>query len=289
MDAPARQNISPLALIGKATGLARDITFRFSKCYGVDLRRLRLALGNTPRFVRDYKTYMSRLRAASPASRQSFSPRKRFLYPCLGDYDDTPGALGVYFHQDLWAARKVYARRPERHVDIGSRIDGFIAHLLVFMNVSVVDVREMKSPVPGLDFVRADATTMVLFENDSVDSLSSLHAAEHFGLGRYGDPVDPDACFDFMRNLQRVLAVGGRLLFSVPIGEERVFFNAHRVFSPITVLKTFHELSLVSFSAVTRENESIEDAAPEAWLEKRYKVGLFEFTKETPQPVSGGC
>ena len=110
--------------------------------------------------------------------------------------------------------------------------------------------------------------------------MSSLHAAEHFGLGRYGDPVDPDACFDFMRSLQRVLAVDGRLLFSVPIGQERVFFNAHRIFSPTTVLAVFDKLSLVSFSAVTREDKLIEDATPGAWIEARYKVGLFEFTKQ---------
>lgn len=268
----------------KIVRFALDSVVRLLKCYGVDLRRLRRGLWNTPRFLRDYRAYTSRLRAASPSARQGFTPRKRFLYPLLGDYDDTAGALGGYFHQDLWAARKIYSRRPERHMDIGSRIDGFIAHLLVFMDVSVVDVRAMTSTVPGLDFVRADATSMDLFENDGVASLSSLHAAEHFGLGRYGDPVDPDACFDFMRSLQRVLAVDGRLLFSVPIGEERVFFNAHRIFSPMTVLKTFDRLSLVSFSAVTRQDVLVEDASPEAWLKDRYKVGLFEFTKQAAQP-----
>ncbi len=164
-------------------------------------------------------------------------------------------------------------------VTTDSPVDGFVAHLLVFMDVSVVDLRAMSSPVLRLDFIRADATSMDMFETGSVDSLSSLHAAEHFGLGRYGDTVDPDACFVFMRNLERILGVGGRLWFSVPIGEDRVFFNAHRVFSPMTILEAFDGLSLVSFSAVTRQNSLAEDVRPESYLENGYKVGLFEFTK----------
>jgi hypothetical protein len=45
----------------------------------------------------------------------------------------------------------------------------------------------------------------------------------------------------------RVLAPGGRLYFSVPIGRVRVVFNAHRVFSPRTVLASFPSLRVVSF------------------------------------------
>src|SRR5258708_35341646 len=47
------------------------------------------------------------------------------------------------FHQDLWAARMVFEQRPSRHVDVGSRIDGFVAHVLPFMLVTVVDIRPL--------------------------------------------------------------------------------------------------------------------------------------------------
>ena len=268
-------------MVSKAFHLARSLARMFLKAYGIDFKQCLRGLRNTPRYVRDYRSYRRRL-AESPEARKHFPLQRRRVYPALSDFEDAAGALGVYFHQDLWAARNVFAQQPDSHVDIGSRIDGFVGHLLVFMDVSIVDVRAMPSSVDGLSFVQADATRMEQFETDSIDSLSSLHAAEHFGLGRYGDPVDPDACFVYMRALQRVLAVGGRLLFSVPIGPEGVHFNAHRVFAPQTVIDTFDRLSLVSFSAVQDRDRLIEGADPERYLAERYKVGLFEFTKVLP-------
>ncbi len=58
-------------------------------------------------------------------------------------------AGGHYFHQDLWAAKKIFKRRPMTHVDIGSRVDGFVAHLLVFMPVTAVDIRYLDSNIEG--------------------------------------------------------------------------------------------------------------------------------------------
>src|SRR5258708_12219402 len=96
---------------------------------------------------------------------------------------------------------------------------------------------------------------------------SSLHAGEHFGLGRYSDPVDLAACFEFMDALQRVLKPGGTLYFSVPVGRERLEFNAHRVFGPQTIIDCFSKLQLVSFSYVGEggplsENDNAEMPTP---------------------------
>ena len=46
---------------------------------------------------------------------------------------------------------------------------------------------------------------------DYCDSVSCLHALEHFGLGRYGDPVDPDGHLKGFRNLRRIVQ-GGHVL-----------------------------------------------------------------------------
>jgi len=110
-------------------------------------------------------------------------------------------------------------------------------------------------------------------------SLSSLHAAEHFGLGRYSDPVNPLACFDFMHALQRVLAPGGRLYFSVPVGRQRVEFNAHRIFAPQTIIDSFPKLHLISFSFVGDDGCLYLDAELAAAESCDYGCGLFEFTK----------
>jgi len=41
-------------------------------------------------------------------------------------------ASGHYFHQDLLVAGKIFKNNPIKHVDIGSRMDGFIAHVASF-------------------------------------------------------------------------------------------------------------------------------------------------------------
>ena len=118
----------------------------------------------------------------------SFRFRLADAFPILSDKIDSAGsAEGHYFHQDLWAAKKIFARRPADHIDIGSRVDGFVAHLLVFMPVTVVDIRPMESKLSGLTFLQDDATELGQLESDSADSISSLHAAEHFGLA--GIPI----------------------------------------------------------------------------------------------------
>jgi hypothetical protein len=238
---------------------------------------LRNSLRNLPAYLRDLSAY----RKANTAP--SFSPRSADLFPILTDMTDSAGnARGHYFHQDLWAARKIFARRPTQHLDIGSRIDGFVAHLLAFMPVTIVDIRPMASDIPGLTFFQDDASELRNLPSASVDSLSTLHAAEHFGLGRYTDPIDPQACFKFMAALQRVLAPGGRLYFSVPVGRQRVEFNAHRVFDPQTILQAFAELELVSFSYVGDDENLHQDSSPQAMPPSEYACGLFEFTRKSP-------
>ena len=242
---------------------------------GFDARLFVRNMRGLPAFILDLKRY-SRMNASNNTFRVTF----RDMYPILHDREAGAGTIGGhYFHQDLWAAKKVFSRHPHRHVDIGSRIDGFVAHVLVFVPVTLVDIRPVESTLNGLTFIQDDATDLCTLEDNSVDSLSSLHAAEHFGLGRYSDPVDPNACFRFMQSLQRVLCPHGRLYFSVPIGRERVEFNAHRVFAIKTILDTFQKLQLVSFSLVGDDGQIYENMDPASAPDSDYACGLFEFTK----------
>ena len=51
----------------------------------------------------------------------------------------------MYFIQDIWAAQRIYKKKPNEHIDIGSRVDGFVSHLMVFMKVKVIDIRPLSS------------------------------------------------------------------------------------------------------------------------------------------------
>lgn len=243
---------------------------------GIDLSRISASVRGGRQFCADFTAYR---RTAIMAGALPITLSD--LYIALSDRFDVAGrANGGYFFQDLWAARKIFAKRPARHVDIGSSIDGFIGHLLVFMErVEVVDIRPLPSTIPQLAFVQDDATILRRYPDDSLESVSTLHAAEHFGLGRYGDPVDPEAHLKFMRALTRVLKPGGRLYFSVPTGRERLEFNAHRVLAPATVLQAFRDLELVSFALVKDDQYLYENATIEEAALQSYGCGLYEFTK----------
>jgi len=228
-----------------------------------------------PRFLREARTY----REAS-LQNGSFGFAWGEIQPMLSDYAEAAGSAGGhYFHQDLWAARRVHARAPGQHVDIGSRIDGFVSHVLTFMPVTVVDIRPLESVVEGLTFVRGDVCNLSSFPSNSLESLSSLHAIEHIGLGRYGDPILPDGWRTALVECARVVAPGGRFYLGTPVGRERLNFNSGRVFDPRTIIDAIGNLRLESFAAVDDTGRLIEPANPAILATADYGCGLFEFSK----------
>lgn len=215
--------------------------------------------------------------------RENFKIYEKYMWPIIGEKCIENGAMGNYFWQDLWAAKKIIKSRVKEHYDIGSRVDGFIAHLLAAdIRVNVIDIRPFPSQVDNLYTIVDDATMLEQFEDDSVSSMSALCSLEHFGLGRYGDPIDPEACFKCFDNMQKKLKKGGRLYISLPIGKERVEFNAHRVFYASTVEECFKNLKLEEFSCTAEGRIEYHvdihkyDNDPH---NGEYRYGLFYFVK----------
>jgi SAM-dependent methyltransferase len=156
---------------------------------------------------------------------------------------------------------------------VGSSVAGFIAHLLSFREVEFVDLRPLKTNVTGLNFVEGDLIKLP-YEDKSLESLSTLHVVEHVGLGRYGDTVDPDGWLKACKELQRILRPGGVLYFSVPIGTQRLEFDAHRVFDPMTIVNAFDELQLLDFSYVDDRGDYVPVGDP-VRFQGRLCCGLF--------------
>ncbi|MFO0626018.1 MAG: DUF268 domain-containing protein [Polyangiales bacterium] len=56
-----------------------------------------------------------------------------------------------------------------------------------------------------------------------------ISSLEHAGLGRDGDPVDPEADLAAMARLARLLGPDGRLGFAMPVGAGAMVWNAQRI------------------------------------------------------------
>lgn len=210
----------------------------------VDFRRsaarISSATGLNPlqfyRFLRGIPHYLSdrrKFRKLWDESSSKFEFEFRDGVSFSADRFESAGATrGHYFIQDLYVAQRIFQSNPARHVDVGSRIDGFVAHVAAFRSLDVLDVRPLQSPSENIHFHQVDLMDLDPNWISCTDSLSCLHALEHFGLGRYGDPLDPDGWQTGLLSLFNMLASGGTLYLSVPTGRtQRVEFNAQRVFS----------------------------------------------------------
>jgi len=65
-------------------------------------------------------------------------------------------------------------------------------------------------------------------EATSFDIALSVSSFDHDGLGRYGDPLDPDGDLKAMKKVYSLLKPGGLLFLTVPVGPDVVVFNLHR-------------------------------------------------------------
>lgn len=222
---------------------------------------------------------------------QFFRMRKQFLamngdapfaelHPRL--FDATPATQsggGHYFYQDVWALRKLAELEPDVHCDVGSRLDGFVGQATAICPVVCYDIRRPSFQLPQLEFRLGSILDLPAADN-SIRSLSCLHVAEHIGLGRYGDEIDPEGTEKACRELMRVVAPGGQLLFSVPVGRERVCFNAERIWHPEKPLEVLGDLRLVEFKAVSDSGEFLENVRPDDLASADYSCGLYCFTKD---------
>jgi len=221
------------------------------------------------RYLRDWMSYR----------RLPNAERLRIVdsHPEIHDRTATTHIDSHYFYANAWAMRRI-ANRPSLHVDIASH------HMLVGLMAAVVpvvfvDYRPLRAPLHSLHSLAANALQLP-FADSSVTSVSCIHAAEHIGLGRYGDPLDVQGTQKGCKELSRILSPGGFLVFALPVGRHRTCFNAHRVHDPTVIRDYFGDLRLLSFSYVDDYGCFFENAELDQAEGSEYACGLYEFQKK---------
>jgi SAM-dependent methyltransferase len=246
-----------------------NAAYRYAEAVASPLPALR-ALRAYPRYLSERRRYAALLGGERL--------RVRDDYPILLDRTITSPYEPHYTFQDGWAAREVARHRPEHHVDVGSRIS-FVIGLSAFVPVTFVDLRPLEIELPGLTSLAGNILELP-FADRSLASVSCLHVAEHVGLGRYGDPLDPAGTVKAAKELERVLAPGGKLLFSLPVGRQLTAFNAHRIHDPRAIPPMFPELRLDSFAGVDDAGSYHVDITPEDLVGSSWACGFYAFARD---------
>lgn len=210
------------------------------------------------------------------------------LWPITCDKTEYTNFDGHYTYFPAWAIRKVLNIKKEKnidkHIDFSSSLH-FCANLSAYLPVEFYDYRPAKLSLSNLKSEHADLTDLKNFKDNSVESLSCMHVVEHIGLGRYGDPIDSEGDIKAINELKRVCSIGGDILFVVPVGKERIQFNAHRIYAFNTIINLFGPgFTLKEFSLVTDNNDFSENINLEQVKDlverQNYGCGCFWFIKK---------
>lgn len=228
-----------------------------------------LRMAALPRFFAEFRAFKS--------GSGSQSVRFGDTHPCLLERTASTPFDPHYFYQGAWLARRLAANRPADHVDVGSSVL-MISVLSAQVPTTFVDIRPLETDLSDLKSM-AGSITALPFDTKSQASVSCLHVIEHIGLGRYGDPIDAEGARKGLAELQRVVAPGGRLYLSTPVGRARVCFNAHRVFDPKTIIAGLPELTLSAFALVDDAGRLTSNCDPSLAGSLEYGCGFFEFVR----------
>ena len=228
-------------------------------------------------FICDYLNF----KKLSKKLKRRFDFRWKDRYPCLNEKIPSHDIEPHYTYHPAWAARILAQVKPEIHIDISSSLF-FCTIVSAFVPVKFYEYRSTNLNLDNLSSRSANLLHLP-FEDESIESLSCMHVIEHIGLGRYGDPIDPDGDLKAIFELKRVLAVRGSLIFVVPMGKPKIMFNAHRIYSYDQIVDYFAELKLKEFSLITEDNKKgglLRHSTKEMADQEVYGCGCFWFKKE---------
>lgn len=131
----------------------------------------------------------------------------------------------------LYCILEKYPVHHKNVLVIGSQRPWIEVSCLAFgaKSVTTVDYNPPNCEYPEIECISVEQFRANKKSYDVVISFSSI---EHDGLGRYGDPIDPDADLGCMVEFRGVIRKGGYLFLGVPCGADLLSWNAHRIYGP---------------------------------------------------------
>jgi hypothetical protein len=91
------------------------------------------------------------------------------------------------------------------------------------------------------------------------DAIISFSLLEHSGLGRYGDPLDPNGDIKTMGHIYNNLTDNGLLIWGAPVGKDALFWNAHRIYGPKRLPLLFNRFKELKWYGGNKEDLFLQD------------------------------
>lgn len=167
-----------------------------------------------------------------------------------------------YIHFECeFASRTIHAHAPTTILDVGSYRQWLLG-LLAKQAVTTVDVRSRPPSLETETILTCDVQQLPESAGP-FDMVTSLSSIEHFGLGRYGDPLDFEGDRKALARLIARLKTGGHLVLSVPItqGRPQIRFNLHRIYG--------YEQILAMLSGMVLTEERYVKRKPARWCDRQ--------------------
>jgi hypothetical protein len=134
--------------------------------------------------------------------------------------------------KELYRAIEKYPVENKNCVVMGS-VSPFYESVCISFGAKTVTTIEYNKII----FLHPQMKTMTPAEYDKnpeqYDTGLSISSFEHDGLGRYGDPLNPEADLEAMNKMKKVIKKEGILFLSVPVGKDLLVWNAHRIYGRI--------------------------------------------------------
>lgn len=172
---------------------------------------------------------------------------------------------------------------PGRTLDFGADV-GFLSLAAAQRGHEVVALDRMPPALayqhPGVTPVQADILDRP-FSNDRFDQIVNCSSIEHVGLaGRYGSWEASDGDLEAMRILRDLLAPGGRMILTIPVGRDGVFRPHHRIYGAQRLPRLLEGFSASEEQfwvkrTTSWESSSREEALGTSGTNCFYSLGLF--------------
>jgi hypothetical protein len=130
----------------------------------------------------------------------------------------------------------------------------WIEAMLINLNNKVTTI---EYNVPSCKYTMLECKDYFSFfetNTEPFDAVVTFSSIEHSGLGRYGDPLDPDGDIKTMKTIYTNLHPGGILIWGAPVGKDAFTWNAHRVYGETRLPLLFKEFDEIEWIGMSKES-----------------------------------